>query len=91
MNGQSDLTGRGTYVKGDPYIRDMKNTSYVTLFSPTACVRLTHGHVRSGHVAELTACAWHPRDPQTFITSSLDSTIRCVPGPASHIPRRPLT
>ncbi|OJT12578.1 WD repeat-containing protein 70 [Trametes pubescens] len=46
----------GTYVKGDPYIRDMKNTS--------------------GHVAELTACAWHPRDPQTFITSSLDSTIR---------------
>ncbi|KAI0768493.1 transcription factor [Trametes elegans] len=45
-----------TYIKGDPYIRDMKNTS--------------------GHVAELTSCAWHPRDPQTFITSSLDSTIR---------------
>ncbi|KAI0786018.1 transcription factor [Abortiporus biennis] len=45
-----------TYVKGDPYIRDMKNTS--------------------GHVAELTSCAWHPRDSQTFITSSMDSTIR---------------
>ncbi|CDO72430.1 hypothetical protein BN946_scf184977.g130 [Trametes cinnabarina] len=45
-----------TYIKGDPYIRDMKNTS--------------------GHVAELTACAWHPKDPQTFITSSVDSTIR---------------
>ncbi|CAL1696532.1 unnamed protein product [Somion occarium] len=46
----------GIYVKGDPYIRDMKNTS--------------------GHVAELTSCAWHPKDPQTFITSSMDSTIR---------------
>ncbi|TFY74140.1 hypothetical protein EWM64_g9872 [Hericium alpestre] len=44
------------YVKGDPYIRDMKNTS--------------------GHVGELTSCAWHPKDPQTFITSSADSTIR---------------
>ncbi|GJE85943.1 transcription factor, putative [Phanerochaete sordida] len=46
----------GTYVKGDMYIRDMKNTS--------------------GHVAELTTCAWHPKDPQSFITSSADSTIR---------------
>ncbi|KZT06383.1 transcription factor [Laetiporus sulphureus 93-53] len=45
-----------TFVKGDPYIRDMKNTS--------------------GHVAELRSCAWHPHDPQTFITSSVDSTIR---------------
>ncbi|KAH8100556.1 hypothetical protein BXZ70DRAFT_892966, partial [Cristinia sonorae] len=47
---------KATYIKGDPYIRDMKNTS--------------------GHVAELTSCAWHPRDSQTFITSSNDSTIR---------------
>ncbi len=31
-----------------------------------------------GHVAELTSCAWHPKDPQTFITSSFDSTIRYV-------------
>nr|VWO96630.1 Transcriptional repressor TUP1 [Ganoderma boninense] len=45
-----------TFIKGDQYIRDMKNTA--------------------GHVAELTACAWHPKDPQTFITSSVDSTIR---------------
>ncbi|PCH33445.1 transcription factor [Wolfiporia cocos MD-104 SS10] len=45
-----------TFVKGDPYIRDMKNTS--------------------GHVAELRSCVWHPYDPQTFITSSVDSTIR---------------
>ncbi|OBZ79623.1 WD repeat-containing protein 70 [Grifola frondosa] len=45
-----------TFIKGDPYIRDMKNTS--------------------GHVAELTSCAWHPKDPQIFITSSVDSTIR---------------
>ncbi|KAF9014934.1 transcription factor [Cyathus striatus] len=47
---------QATYIKGDPYIRDMKNTS--------------------GHVSELTSCAWHPRDPQQFITSSADSTIR---------------
>ncbi|KAF9451784.1 transcription factor [Macrolepiota fuliginosa MF-IS2] len=47
---------QATYIKGDPYIRDMKNTS--------------------GHVSELTSCAWHPRDSQTFVTSSADSTIR---------------
>ncbi|KAJ3571352.1 hypothetical protein NP233_g3822 [Leucocoprinus birnbaumii] len=47
---------QATYIKGDPYIRDMKNTS--------------------GHVSELTTCAWHPKDSQTFITSSADSTIR---------------
>lgn len=45
-----------TYIKGDPYIRDMKNTA--------------------GHVGELSGGAWHPKDPQTFITSSADSTIR---------------
>ncbi|KAH9487147.1 WD repeat-containing protein 70 [Psilocybe cubensis] len=47
---------QATFVKGDPYIRDMKNTS--------------------GHVGELTCCAWHPKDPKLFITSSADSTIR---------------
>lgn len=47
---------QATYIKGDPYIRDMKNTA--------------------GHVGELSACAWHPKDAQTFITSSADSTIR---------------
>ncbi|KAG8999402.1 hypothetical protein FRB94_006182 [Tulasnella sp. JGI-2019a] len=30
----------------------------------------------AGHVGELTGCAWHPRDANTFITSSNDSTIR---------------
>ncbi|KAJ7102169.1 transcription factor [Mycena belliarum] len=45
-----------TFVKGDPYIRDMKHTS--------------------GHVGELSACMWHPKDPRLFITSSADSTIR---------------
>ncbi|TBU35041.1 transcription factor [Dichomitus squalens] len=45
-----------TFIKGDQYIRDMKNTA--------------------GHVAELTSCAWHPKDSQTFITGSFDSTIR---------------
>ncbi|KAF9513687.1 hypothetical protein BS47DRAFT_1362247 [Hydnum rufescens UP504] len=29
-----------------------------------------------GHVGELTSGAWHPKDPNTFITSSNDSTIR---------------
>ncbi|KAJ3828487.1 hypothetical protein F5880DRAFT_1608389 [Lentinula raphanica] len=47
---------QATFIKGDPYIRDMKNTS--------------------GHVGELSACAWHPKNPQLFITSSADSTIR---------------
>ncbi|KAH9075819.1 hypothetical protein EDB83DRAFT_2515499 [Lactarius deliciosus] len=47
---------QATFVKGDPYIRDMKNTS--------------------GHVSELSSCAWHPKDAQTFITGSSDSTIR---------------
>ncbi|KAN0135571.1 WD40-repeat-containing domain protein [Lactarius tabidus] len=47
---------QATFIKGDPYIRDMKNTS--------------------GHVSELSSCAWHPKDVQTFITGSADSTIR---------------
>ncbi|KAF8624880.1 hypothetical protein AX15_005749 [Amanita polypyramis BW_CC] len=45
-----------TFIKGDPYIRDMKHTN--------------------GHVSEVTSCAWHPKDPKLFITSSADSTIR---------------
>ncbi|PFH50750.1 hypothetical protein AMATHDRAFT_60593 [Amanita thiersii Skay4041] len=45
-----------TFIKGDPYIRDMKHTS--------------------GHVSEVTACCWHPKDPKLFITSSADSTVR---------------
>ncbi|KII93449.1 hypothetical protein PLICRDRAFT_101603 [Plicaturopsis crispa FD-325 SS-3] len=47
---------QATYIKGDPYIRDMRHTA--------------------GHVGELSACAWHPKDSETFITSSADSTIR---------------
>ncbi|KAI5123581.1 hypothetical protein M0805_003399 [Coniferiporia weirii] len=30
----------------------------------------------AGHVGELSCCAWHPKDSDTFITSSADSTIR---------------
>ncbi|KAG8906218.1 hypothetical protein FRB99_007364 [Tulasnella sp. 403] len=30
----------------------------------------------AGHVGEVTCCAWHPREANTFITSSSDSTIR---------------
>ncbi|KAL1691914.1 WD40-repeat-containing domain protein [Schizophyllum commune] len=44
------------FIKGDPYIRDMKNTS--------------------GHVSEIYNVVWHPKEPNTFITSSADSTIR---------------
>ncbi|KAI8819599.1 WD40-repeat-containing domain protein [Fimicolochytrium jonesii] len=44
------------FVKGDPYIRDMRHTK--------------------GHVAALTACRWHPFEKSTFLTASLDSTIR---------------
>ncbi|KAG6837117.1 hypothetical protein H0H93_014423 [Arthromyces matolae] len=51
-----NLTTSAAFIKGDPYIRDMKNTS--------------------GHVGELTSCAWHPHEAKTFITSSTDSTIR---------------
>ncbi|KAG6866800.1 hypothetical protein C0991_008736 [Blastosporella zonata] len=51
-----NLTKRATFIKGDPYIRDMKHTS--------------------GHVGELSSCAWHPHDPKVFMTSSADSTIR---------------
>ncbi|KAK2462082.1 hypothetical protein APHAL10511_006545 [Amanita phalloides] len=47
---------KATFIKGDPYIRDMKHTN--------------------GHVSEVTSCAWHPKDPKSFITSSADSTIR---------------
>lgn len=62
------------YIKGDPYIRDMKHTAYVSLIFV-----VVHSHViilSRGHVADLSACAWHPKDPRTFITSSADSTIR---------------
>ncbi|KAH7921257.1 hypothetical protein BV22DRAFT_1114517 [Leucogyrophana mollusca] len=30
----------------------------------------------SGHVSDLSGCAWHPKEAQYFITSSADSTIR---------------
>jgi hypothetical protein len=30
----------------------------------------------NGHVAELTACAWHPTQPDTFLTASADSSVR---------------
>ena len=29
-----------------------------------------------GHVAEINACAWHPKDVDSFMTASNDSTIR---------------
>jgi WD40 repeat protein len=35
-------------------------------------------HLTRGHVSEVTSCAWHPKDPKVFITSSADSTIRYV-------------
>lgn len=43
-------------------------------------------HCCSGHVGELSACAWHPKEANTFITSSYDSTVRSVypHGPRIH-------
>ena len=32
----------------------------------------------SGHVGELSSSAWHPKNSQTFITGSADSTIRYI-------------
>ncbi|KAI8835226.1 WD40-repeat-containing domain protein [Chytriomyces cf. hyalinus JEL632] len=46
------------YMKGDMYLRDMKNTE--------------------GHISALTCCKWHPTDRATFLTASLDSTIRFI-------------
>jgi WD40 repeat protein len=37
--------------------------------------RLT-GILCSGHIAEITSSTWHPSDPNIFLTSSADSTIR---------------
>lgn len=62
----------GIFVKGDPYIRDMKNTSQVFhIFASD--LTLTNNR---GHVGELSSCAWHPTEPEQFITASTDSTIR---------------
>ncbi|TRM61440.1 transcription factor [Schizophyllum amplum] len=47
---------KAAFIKGDPYIRDMKHTS--------------------GHVSEISTISWHPKEANTFITSSADSTIR---------------
>lgn len=63
-----------TYTKGDVYIRDMKNTSSVFPVSVSAAY-LFDPRFR-GHVAEITSCAWHPKDVNTFITASNDSTVR---------------
>ena len=43
-NGQSHLTGRATFIKGDQYIRDMKNTSYVQHVDSYRRHKLTHGN-----------------------------------------------
>jgi WD repeat-containing protein 70 len=69
------VVARATFIKGDPYIRDMKNTAYV-IPARNVCVLYGLMHSRRGHVSELSSCAWHPKDTQTFITGSADSTIR---------------
>ena len=58
-------------MKGDVYLRDMKNTRYVIPpdhFAPTA--------LYSGHTAEINRGAFHPTDKDVFLTCSNDSTLR---------------
>jgi WD40 repeat protein len=65
------------------YIRDLRNTEYVfplrRLVGRVAAdlgpplVRPRH---RSGHVAAVTAVAWHPKDSSLFLTASADSSLR---------------
>lgn len=72
---------RATYIKGDPYIRDMKHTRsiiHITLRRLWAFSLTVVDFLCSGHVSELTSCSWHPKNSEVFITSSADSTIRYV-------------
>lgn len=67
-------------MKGDPYLRDMKHTKSALPASPSAGFA---GHTdsilaNSGHVADLTAGCWNPKNGSEFITSSNDSTVRSV-------------
>lgn len=71
-------------MKGDPYIRDMKHTSSVCgifaqerALGPLALNSSFHV-LHSGHVAELTSGWFNPKNAAEFITSSNDSTVRCV-------------
>lgn len=96
---QLTWTRRATYIKGDPYIRDMKHTRSIIHIIlrrlwPSSLIVPPH----SGHVSELTSCSWHPKNSEVFITSSADSTIRYVllpvvsnvsfffPVPLAHLP-----
>ncbi len=57
----------------------MKNTlSVAATFYVCFCFSVANCVFCRGHVSEITACAWHPKDPKRFITSSADSTIRFV-------------
>lgn len=42
-------------------------------FVPFQLMRLL---LRRGHIAEVTSCAWHPTQRNTFLTASHDSTLR---------------
>ncbi|KAH7883907.1 hypothetical protein F5I97DRAFT_1930123 [Phlebopus sp. FC_14] len=70
-NGQQFLVISGT-IQAKLYDRDGEEKA--TFIKGDMYIRdMKH---TSGHVGELSACAWHPRDQQYFITSSADSTIR---------------
>jgi WD40 repeat protein len=70
MTWQRDLyQGRSLYSRHEEH--GVRGLTYDT---PECMIADPCGY--SGHVAEVTSCSWHPKDSQTFITSSADSTIR---------------
>ncbi len=77
-NNSFQLTSRcsATYIKGDPYIRDMKNTAYAPAHILFHVLPNPDSIANSGHVGEVTGCYWDPSHENRFITSSADSTIR---------------
>lgn len=75
---QLTWTCRATYIKGDPYIRDMKHTRSIIHIILRRLSPFSLIVPYSGHVSELTSCSWHPKNSEVFITSSADSTIRWV-------------
>ncbi|KAH7908264.1 hypothetical protein BJ138DRAFT_1103658 [Hygrophoropsis aurantiaca] len=65
---------------GSYYVNDLKysnNGQQFLVISGTSQAKLFDREgEENGHVSDLSACAWHPKDAQYFITSSADSTIR---------------
>lgn len=59
--------GKGRHVHS-------RSSEYSASFSDYLC--RIRSHLSRGHVAEITTCSWHPKQANTFLTASNDSTIR---------------